>query len=293
MKKVNLKVHLAMLLVAFLYGTNYAAVKIITPSLIAPFGFLIFRVGLAGVLFWIIGIFHSQKVNWSVDGLRIISCAIFGVGINMLFFFKGLSLTSSIHGSIIMTLTPILVAILAAILLKERLAKSRITGLILGLAGASVIILQSGDNTSQFSLLGDVLILLNALSFGTYLVLAKPLLEKYAPITLVKWFFLFGFIFLAPFGYSEVAEISWTSFNLIHWFSFFFVIFAVTIIAYITNIWAMKKVSPSTVGAYIYLQPVFATILGIGFMNESLNFQTIFGAILVFLGVAMAVKKKI
>lgn len=281
-----------MVFVALLYGTNYAAVKLVTPALISPFGFLIFRVGLAGLLFWLIGALFKQKIDWRVDGYRILGCSIFGVGINMLFFFKGLSITSSVHGSIIMTLTPILVGILAAILLKEKLYRKKVFGLIVGLLGASIIIFQKTTVSNQSSIEGDILILLNAMSYGTYLVLAKPLLQKYAPLTLVKWFFLFGFIFLLPFGFSELDGIPWHEFNGIEWASFFFVIFGVTVIAYITNIWAMKRISPSTVGAYIYLQPVFASLIGVTFMDEVLNFQTILGASLVFIGVALAVARK-
>jgi drug/metabolite transporter (DMT)-like permease len=191
-----------------------------------------------------------------------------------------------------MTLTPILVGVLAALLLKEKLYRKKVFGLIIGLLGASIIIFQKNTVSDQSSIQGDILILLNAMSYGTYLVLAKPLLQKYAPLTLVKWFFLFGFIFLLPFGLSELDGIQWQAFSGIQWASFFFVIFGVTVIAYIGNIWAMKRISPSTVGAYIYLQPVFASLIGISFMDEALNFQTILGASLVFMGVALAVARK-
>lgn len=292
MPKIDYKVHAGMLLVAVLYGTNYAAVKTITPSLIDPFGFLIYRVGLAGLVFWILDLSNNQKINWSVDGIRIVGCAVLGVGINMLFFFKGLSLTSSIHGSIIMTMTPILIGLLAAVLLNERLSKKSILGLITGLIGALLIIFQANLGSSQASIKGDLFILMNALSYGAYLVVAKPILLKYKPLTLVKWFFFIGFIFILPFGFDQMNNISWREFSSTQWFSFLFVIFGVTVIAYITNIWAMKKVSPSVVGAYIYLQPVFASILGIGFLDERLTLQTIVGAVMVFVGVGLIIKKK-
>ena len=127
------KRHLALLFVGILYGANYSVVKTVTPEFIQPFGFIVIRVLVATVLFWLISIGIKTKIDWKKDGGRVFLCALFGVGINMLAFFKGVSLTSAINGSIIMTLTPAMVFITSALILKERVTGQKIIGLLISM----------------------------------------------------------------------------------------------------------------------------------------------------------------
>lgn len=286
----NLKRHAAMTLVGLLYGANYGIVKIATPAFIPPFGFIVFRVVIATAVFWLLSIGTSDKINWKKDGSRLALCAFFGVGINMLFFFKGLSMTSAINASIIMTLTPILVFLVSLFLLKERFTGQKFIGLILGLAGALIIVYHPGVDNGASSWVGDLLILLNASSYGVYLVLAKPLLQKYNPITITKWVFLLGNVIVLPVGWNEAMHVDWQTFTPAVYMSMAYVIIGVTVIAYFTNIWAMKKVNPSTVGVYIYLQPVFATLLANVFFDERLTVPHLIAALLVFGGVGLVIK---
>lgn len=289
----NIERHLALFGVAFLYGTNYSAVKQVTPEYLSPFGFIVWRVLLASAAFWLMSIGSGQKIDWKADGWRMVLCAVFGVGINMLLFFKGLSLTTAIHGSIIMTLTPLMIFGLSLVLLKEPFVLRKVIGLFIGLAGAFLIIYQPGALSDDGHWLGDLMIFINALSYGAYLVLAKPLLIKYPPITLTKWFFLFGLVFVLPFGFQEAISVSWHLFRWPQWTSFFYVIFGVTVVAYLTNIWAMKTVNPSTVGVYIYLQPVFATLIATIFFEEQFSLLNALAGLLVFLGVWLVIGKSV
>lgn len=218
-------------------------------------------------------------------------CALFGVGINMLFFFKGMSLTSAINGSIIMTLTPIAVLIISLIILKERITYLKITGLILGLIGALLIIYQPDLSLTQGDWRGDILIVLNALSYGTYLVLVKPLLTRYSPLTIAKWVFLIGFFIVFPVGWGEFRAIEWSAIPVPAFWAMGYVVIGVTVMVYLINIWAMKKVNPSTVGAYIYVQPVFATLIASIFYDEILTLKHLLAASLVFFGVWLVTKR--
>lgn len=280
-----------MLLVGLLYGTNYSIVKIITPEYILPFGLIVIRVAIAAACFWLIGLSVNEKINWRADWVRIVLCAFFGVGINMLFFFKGVSLTTAINGSIIMTLTPVMVFVTSLILLKEKVTLLKVLGLAVGFLGAFLIIYSPGTGISLGNWRGDVLILLNAMSYGVYLVLVKPLMTRYTPITVAKWIFFFGFLLVLPVGWNEFTQIEWQALTAKVYFSMAFVIIGVTVIVYVLNIWALKKVNPSTVGVYIYVQPVFATLIASTFFGEILSIRHLIAALLVFAGVWLVVKK--
>jgi len=280
-----------MLLVGLLYGTNYSIVKIITPEYILPFGLIVIRVAIAAACFWLIGLSVNEKINWRADWVRIVLCAFFGVGINMLFFFKGVSLTTAINGSIIMTLTPVMVFVTSLILLKEKVTLLKVLGLAVGFLGAFLIIYSPGTGISLGNWRGDVLILLNAMSYGVYLVLVKPLMARYTPITVAKWIFFFGFLLVLPVGWNEFNQIEWQALTAKVYFSMAFVIIGVTVIVYVLNIWALKKVNPSTVGVYIYVQPVFATLIASTFFGEILSIRHLIAALLVFAGVWLVVKR--
>jgi len=281
-----------MLAVGILYGANYSIMKTVTPQYLNPFGFLVARVGVAVVCFMAVGFLVGEKVNWREDGWRLFLSALFGVGINMICFFKGLSLTTAINGSIIMTLTPIMVFITSLVVLKEKLIGRKVIGLILGLAGAFLIIYKRDISISQGNWFGDLLIFINALSYGAYLVIVKPLLTKYKPITIARWAFFFGFFIILPFGWNEIQEVNWAVIPTQIYINMTYVIIGVTVIVYFVNIWAMKKVSPSTVGAYIYVQPVFATIIAALFFDEVLTLKHLIAAIMVFSGVWLVIKKR-
>jgi drug/metabolite transporter (DMT)-like permease len=287
----DFKQHIAMLLVGLLYGTNYSIVKIITPEYILPFGLIVIRVAIATACFWLIGLSVNEKINWRADWVRIVLCAFFGVGINMLFFFKGVSLTTAINGSIIMTLTPVMVFVTSLILLKEKVTLLKVLGLAVGFLGAFLIIYSPGTGISLGNWRGDVLILLNAMSYGVYLVLVKPLMTRYTPITVAKWIFFFGFLLVLPVGWNEFTQIEWQALTAKVYFSMAFVIIGVTVIVYVLNIWALKKVNPSTVGVYIYVQPVFATLIASTFFGEILSIRHLIAALLVFAGVWLVVKR--
>lgn len=279
-----------MLFVGILYGANYSIVKTVTPEFIKPFGFIVVRVIVATLLFWLISIGGKSKIDWKNDGWRIFLSALFGVGINMLAFFKGVSLTSAINGSIIMTLTPAMVFITSAIIIKERVTGQKIMGLIIGFIGAFMIIYLGRSAVNQGDWRGDLLIILNATSYGSYLVIVKPLLKKYDPLTLSKWIFLIGCLLVLPVGWSELSTTDWNQFTPQTYWAMAFVIIGVTFLVYIINIWAMKKVNPSTVGAYIYVQPVFAVLIASMFYGEVLTYVHLIAAILVFVGVGLITK---
>jgi drug/metabolite transporter (DMT)-like permease len=286
--------HLSVLSANLLYGANYSIAKQVMPEYIKPFGFIVIRVVVATIIFWIIDLFINDKKVSKEDHLRLAFCALFGVAINQLLFFKGLDLTSPINASLMMTTNPIMVLLVASFLIRERVTIRKIAGIIIGITGASLLLLWGKEFSFQSSsMLGDILVLINSLSFAVFLIIVNPLMKKYNTLTVMKWVFLYGSILVLPFGYSEFQEIEWATFSTSIWVATAYVVVAVTALAYILNIYALKKLSPSSVSAYIYLQPFFATMFAIMLGKDQLNVMHLFAATLIFIGVFLVTSQNL
>lgn len=279
---------------ATIYGLNHSIAKGLMPEYIQPFGFILLRVLCAAILFWIISLFTKNEKIDRADWLRIIACSIFGMVINMLMFFKGLSLSTPINSSVIITITPILVLALGAFILKEKVTYLKVFGIFLGLVGALVLVLFGSEIRSDAPNipLGNALFMINAASFGVYLVLVKPLTKKYRPFTLLKWFFLISLIINLPITYSEFSEVAWSSLPSKAIWMIIYVILGTTFLTYLLNMMALKELSPSTLSVFVYLQPFIAIIFAVITGSDHLNVIKITAAILVFTGVYFVTKKK-
>lgn len=288
----NIKPHLALLGANIIYGLNYTIAKDVMPTFIAPFGFILCRVAGALVLFWAVFAFSYEKIE-KKDLLLLATCGFFGVAANQLMFFYGLNITSPINAGIIMTSNPILVLIASAIILKNKITFTKIGGIALGIIGALLLLLFKNDfSFGSETIVGDLFIFLNAMSYGTYLVIAVPLMKKYKPLTVITWVFTFGFVYVFPFGINQFIQIEWSSFPSSIWLSFTFVIIGTTFFAYLLNIYGLKKLNPSTVSTYIYLQPLLAAGFSIWAGKDSLDWIKIVAAILIFSGVYLVSQRK-
>lgn len=240
-------------------------------------------------------IFHAAFVREKIerkDIPRLILCGICGVAVNQIMFLEGLKLTSQINASLIMTTTPILVLIASSILIKEKITWSKMLGIALGLSGAILLILYGKKFAyHKDGLLGDVLIFINATSYGLYLVLVRNLMRKYHPITVVKWIFIFGIVFVAPYGADELIEVQWNTFTNGAWLAVAYVMICTTFLAYLLNAFALRIVNPSVVSIYIYLQPLLATIIALLLAKDVLTIWKVTAGILIFLGVFFVSKR--
>lgn len=286
-------------LVSLIYGVTFTIAKDVMPKYVDAYGFILLRAGGSMVLFWLIwfmmplsGKTQNEKIALD-DFPRIIASAFFGVAFNMLTFFKGLSLTSPISAAVIMVSTPMIVLVLSAIIMKERMKKRMAFGILLGLIGTAFLILYGKSiGSSSNASLGNFLVLVNAISYGFYLIIVKKLMEKYNAFTFVKWIYLFGFIMVLPFGWSQFTAVEWTSMPIdIYWKIAFVVAFS-TFLTYLLNLLSMKELKPTTVAVFIYLQPLFATIFAISLGKDELSLVKIGSAILIFSGVYLVTKKK-
>ena len=283
--------HFALLFTNLFFAINISAVKQLTQSQLAkPFGLNVVRVGVCVILFWLIYLLKpiSLKIDKS-DRKRLFLCAVTGVAINQLLFLKGLSLTYSIHASLLMLTTPILIVFLAAWLLKEKPGILKIIGLVLGIAGAAVLI-TARDRTGNgnYVMWGDILIIINAVSYTIYFILLKPLMLKYDPLVIIRWIFTIGLLLVLPFGWLEFTQIPWARYNATDFTILGLVVFTGTFLAYIFNVIGIKWLGASIAGFYIYTQPVFAALIATVFLKEDLTLYKIIAAALIFAGVYLA-----
>ncbi len=283
---------IAAFITAIIYGVSFTVAKEVMPDPIKPYAFITLRVFGATLLFWFSSFFvKSQKIERK-DFYRIVAAAFFGVALNMLTFFKGLSYTTPITAASIMVTTPILVLILASILLKEKLHFQKIIGVVIGLVAAIVLITYGHESSSQNSnvLFGDFLVFINAASYATYLVIVKKLTKKYNPFNFVKWLYTFGFIMVLPFGFSELLEVEWHSISSVSIYKIGFIIVFTTFITYLFNLLALTKLKPTTVSIFMYLQPVVASMYALYAGSDSLNSTKIIATLFIFLGVFLVTK---
>ena len=279
---------------SFIYGINHTIAKGLMPTVIEPYGFILLRVSGAALIFWIISLFyHNEKVDQK-DWLRIIACAFFGMVLNMTMFFKGLSLSTPINSSVVITIAPVLLLILSAVFLKERITLVKSIGIGLGLTGALALILfgvKTQANSPNIPL-GNMLFLINAASYSVYLIIVKPLTAKYSSITLMKFFFLFAVLMNIPIGVQEFAKVDWLYLDWVTIWQLVFVVVGTTVLTYLFNIYALKQLSPSVIGVFMYLQPLIATIFAVIMGSDIITTLRIIAASLIFLGVYLATRKK-
>ena len=284
---------IAVSIATLIYGVTYTIAKDVMPNYIKPYGFILLRVSSATLIFWTVGLFTKQQKVEKSDYKKILIASFFGITLNMLAFFKGLSLTSPISASVMMVTSPIMVLIFSSILIRKPIGKQRVLGVFIGLVGAIFLITLGNSSTenSTNSAFGNFLVFLNAASYGLYLVLAKDLVKKYNPIVFIKWLYLFGLIFVIPFGYSELTAVIWQEIPTNIYWNISFVLLFTTCITYLFNLYGLSKLKPTTVSVFIYLQPVIATIYALIVGSDSLNLVKLCATLLIFLGVYLVTKQ--
>lgn len=286
---------LAALGATVIYGLNHTIAKNVMPVYISPFGFILLRVLGAAILFWIASIFVKYERIERKDWPRLIACSFLGMVINMLAFFKGLELSTPVNSSVIITISPIIVFIFSAILLKEKIKLIRSAGILFGFVGALILVLytsKTGLNAPNIPL-GNILFIVNSFAYGLYLVLVKPLIEKYNVINLLKWLFLLAIFMNFPVTIDEFLSVDWRNLPIKEAIlPMVFVVVGTTFCTYLFNAYALRTLSPSTVSSFIYLQPIVGIIYAVSTKSDSLSLVSVIGMILIFIGIYLVTKKQ-
>ena len=289
------KAILAVLIANFFFGTSVIAVKHVTPLLITPIAFTAIRVVGSAILFWLAYAMKPIKTPFTKNDYYIlIICAITGISMNQSFSIKGMSLTSPIHASLLILTTPMVITIFAAIFLKERLSINKIVGILLGISGGILLIfsrdvsaINHGDQT-----LGDLFVVLGAISYSAYVILMKPIAAKFSSSAILKWVFLIAAFISLPLAWNDLTIVHWDRFDALSWFCLSYSVIGATFIAYRLMNYGISKLEASVAGSFIYSNPFFATIASMLILNEKLTFTKIAAASLIFGGVFLANYRK-
>ena len=284
---------IAAIVATSIFGFNHTIAKELMPNVLSPNALLYSRVLGAAICFWFVSLFTKREKVELKDFKLIIICAIFGMGLNMITALNGLYNSTPINSSIITTLAPIFIFLISVIMLKERISRIKYAGVLIGFIGTLTLILlneKSLENAPNINL-GNFYLFINSISYALYFVLVKPLTEKYNMITIMKWLFLFSIFINIPFGLIEFTQIEWVEISSTSYIKILYVVFFTTFLVYLLNLYALKNLKATTVGMFIYLQPVIGILFAIYRGADKLTIPDISSVLLVFTGVYLVSKK--
>jgi drug/metabolite transporter (DMT)-like permease len=293
MEKSKFKGHIAIFAANILFGLNNPISRSLMPETLSPYVLIVFRLLGGMILFWIASLFVKKEKVTPKDILLFFFAAIFGLTTNQLPFIVGLSMTSPIDASIVVTLLPILSMILAAIIIKEPITLMKTFGVLVGASGALVLIFGSHSGSlGSGNTAGNMLALLAVFSFALYLTLFKSLISRYSSITIMKWMFLFGSIQTYPFCHNSLMSTDFSLFDTLVYWRIFYIVVIATFFTYILLPISQKVLRPTTLSMYNYLQPIVASLAAVAMGLDSFGADKILSAVLVFAGVYFVTQSK-
>jgi drug/metabolite transporter (DMT)-like permease len=288
----NFRSHLALFGTSLIFGANYWIAKGLMPFYLTPAQIIFWRILITSLLFWIASLFFRYEKVSGRDLMTIATCALLGVAVNQYLFFMGLRLSNPVEVSILHTTNPILVLFFAVLMVQETVTVKKILGMLIGAIGALSIVLSGKQLVYTWdTLTGNLFILMNIFSYSLYLVLIKPVMAKYKPLTVMKWAFLFGLVLVTPLTLETALRVPFQEFPVKIWAAFIYVVIGSTFLGYLLVTFALQKLNASVVGFYSYVQPLVAAVIGIIVFHEHLSMIKIIAAILIFSGVYLVNKK--
>ena len=279
---------LAATIATTIYGINHTVAKMVMPIYIGSLGLVFLRVLGATIIFWTISLFFKTKPIEKKDRLTILKCGLFGMSINIAAFIAGLDYSTPVNSSILIIISPIFVVILSFFIFKNKINFIKILGIILGFIGAMILILTADSNSSigRNIPLGNFLFIVNSISYAYYLIIVKPMAEKYDLVTLFKWLFLIGLIFNFPLGINQFLNVDWASLPL--WeavLPMVFVVVGTTCMTYFLNGYALSKITSTEVAVFMYLQPIIGILFAIFTKSDTITLIMFIASMLIFTGV--------
>lgn len=295
MNNEKVKGHIIILIVNVIFAINIPITKSLFPDWVSPQGLTLMRMLFACVMFWIVSLFAPKEKVDIKDFKLLIVCGLCGIALNQWSFIEGLNATSPVDASIITTGTPLFVMLFAAIILKEPITIQKAGGVLLGASGAMILVFSStASQSGNSSVWGDLLVISSSFIYSFYLVLVRPLTEKYSSITMMKWMFLFSSLVLLPFGYQDLlnAPAFTGAIETTTILRIFYVLFGATFVTYLMIPMALKRIRPTTVSMYNYVQPMIASFIAIVIGQDSFTFTKLLSSIFVFTGVYLVTQSK-
>jgi drug/metabolite transporter (DMT)-like permease len=285
--------HIAILAANIIFGLNTPVSRSLIPATLSPYTLTFFRMSGAMLLFWTVSLFIKRETVPFKDILLLLLASVFGLVLNQILFIVGLSMTSPIDASIVITLLPLISMFLAAIIIKEPITLKKALGVLIGGSGALLLIFSHRDmQTANSNMTGNLIILTSVVSYALYLSLFKRLIASYSPVTIMKWMFLFAIMLSIPFCYKDVINTDFSSLTPSAYIRMGYVVTFATFIAYILIPVGQKVMRPTTISMYNYLQPIIASFVAIAFNLDTFGYKQLLSGILVFIGVYFVTRSK-
>ena len=295
MKVSNAIGHVACLVAYAIFGVNIIVCKDLTSSqLISPIALFTLRSVGAGALFWIISLFMPQeKVAWR-DHPQILLASVLGFLLTQLTFLMAIPSITPLDCSITSAMSPIYTMIIAAIVLREPITWQKAGGVVLSFAGVVFLLLNSvsAGGATHTTTMGLLLMILNCICFSLYLGIFKPLIGRYSVVTFMKWIFLYSLLMSLPLSFGELTTLRYDLLpgNIVA--ELLFLIICSTFITYFLIPIGQKRIRPTLVSMYSYVQPIIATGISIYLGMDTLGWKKVLAAIAVFTGVMVVSRSK-
>lgn len=285
--------HIAILIANIIFGLNTPISRTLIPDSISPLTLSFFRMAGGMALFWAVSLFMKKEHVPKKDILLFFLASIFALVLNQIPFVVGLSMTSPIDASIVLTLLPITSMFCAAAILKEPITFKKVIGVLIGASGALLLIFGNhGAAIGEGNMLGNIIIILGVLSYSLYLSLFKDLVSRYSPVTSMKWMFLFASILSLPFCYSSLSTTNFAALDISAYLRIGYVVVFATFITYFLIPISQKVLRPTTISMYNYLQPIVGTFVAIALHLDSFGWDKLISGLLVFAGVYLVTRSK-
>ena len=283
--------HLACFIAYAIFGINIIVCKDLTSSrLISPIALFCLRSLGAGSLFWIISCFLPKEKVEKKDYVKIMMASLLGFFLTQMTFLIAIPDITPMDCSIVSSLSPIYTMFIAAFALKEPITFRKIGGVAISFIGVIYLILNTvtgQGSTVQTSWVGILLMIANSLCFSLYLGLFKPVITKYSVITFMKWIFLFAAAFSLPLAAHELITFDYSLLSGTYLSELAFLIVCSTFITYFLIPLGQKRIRPTLVSMYSYVQPIIAIVISIWVGMDTLSWQKIVAAAMVFGGVVL------
>lgn len=284
--------HLALLAVQAFFGSLPVIGKVVL-AVVPSTALVGFRVGITALVLYFFQRFRGNlRLEKSGDYWRLAILSLFGVTFNQLLFIGGLSMTKAVNTSLLAVTIPIFTLTVGSILGVEKLRCVKIAGIVLAAAGVVFLIDPRNASFSSETTLGDLMIILNSLSFGIYVATSKDVVTRNGAFKSITWIFIFASLICVPLGVYSLSGVEIVSVSLTVWLLILHIAIFATAVPYLLNAWALARVNPSTVAVYIYLQPLIGFIMAVIFLGERVDFKFGVAAMLIFVGVYLVTKKK-
>ena len=288
--------HIAAFIAYAIFGFNIIVCKDLTSGgLIPPLGIFTLRSLVAGALFWLVSLFMPKEKVDKKDYIKIFAASMIGFFTCQITFLVGIPHITPMDCSVLTAMAPIYTMAIAAIAIKEPITFKKSIGVAISFAGIIYLILSRvtvDGGVAASTPFGIFMIVLNSLSFSMYLGIFKPLIAKYSAVTFMKWIFLFSACVATPFSLNSLIKVDWAGIPSKQYAELAYLIICATFITYFLIPLAQKRIRPTLISMYSYVQPIIAIAVSISIGMDTLTWQKVLATILVFGGLIIVSRSR-